>query len=73
MIPDERSKALKRKWRMALRTTQAEAVKSWPQAIREARAQTDDQLRAATQGCNELTCVQHGALVQVLRDRGAAR
>lgn len=63
----ERTATEKRRWSDAHAGVKAVSV-SWPQALREARALTDDQIDAARKGCVDVRCIQHGAMNQVRRE-----
>lgn len=65
----ERTRSEKRRWSEAHTAVKRDVVVSFPQAVREARQLTDDQLAAAAQGCTDLTCVHHGAVNHVRQER----
>jgi hypothetical protein len=43
---------------------------TYAQAIEDARKLTDAELNEAAQGCTELTCMYHGPVNEVRRERG---
>lgn len=67
----ERTQAEKRRWSDAHAGVKSVSV-SWPQAVREAHALTDDQIDERRKGCVDVRCILHGAMNQVRRERGVA-
>lgn len=66
-----RSLADRRRWAEAHGAVRRDVVVSWPLAMSSARAMTDEQIDAARKGCNEETCIRHGAMVAVRNERRA--
>ena len=69
MTHKERESARRRK--QAMDEVRRDGVVSWPLAVSMASAMTDKQLEQAAQGCTELTCLYHGAINEVRRQRAA--
>jgi hypothetical protein len=68
-MTDAKERETNRRWKAADNHVRKTTITSWPQRLREARAMTDDQLKAIAQGCNDQACVDHGAYTAVLRER----
>lgn len=67
MTHKERESARRRK--EAMDEVRRNGVVAWPIAIRQARSMSNKQLEQVAQGCNELTCLHHGAVNTVRRQR----
>lgn len=70
MTSAARTPAVKRRWQEAHASVKRASIVSWPLAVSAARAMDEKQLVAAAQGCTDLTCVRHGAVNEVRRERG---
>lgn len=68
----EEALAGERRHRRLVAEVQRETPTSWPQAIAQARNLTDAQLERKADGCTELTCLYHGAINTVRREREAS-
>lgn len=67
MTHKERESARRRK--QAMDEVRRDGVVAWPLALSMARAMGDKALERAAQGCTELSCIYHGAINTVRRER----
>lgn len=67
MTHKERESARRRK--AAMDEVRRDGVVAWPLALSMARAMSNKGLEQAAQGCTELTCIYHGAVNTVRRER----
>lgn len=67
MTHKERESARRRK--VAMDEVRRDGVVAWPIALQQARSMSNKQLEQAAQGCTELTCLHHGAVNTVRRER----
>ena len=58
-----------RRRKAAMDEVRRDGVVAWPLAMRSARAMSNKALERAAQGCTELTCLYHGAINEVRRQR----